>query len=317
MSQESYNRGFEKVARAHVVDPVALAGFRKQAFSWGELKSKIEEVAKKGYGMARDAWHSVPHEYKPLVGAAVGAGGGALGGAALGSLTGLGAGRGALVGAGLGGVGGGLYGANSMAKYLKSNSAEALKAKDKALKGKDKEIAGIKGRHADELLALTGKYEREMADAAAAHLAALQGKDKEMASQAQTLAKYRAKLDVLTRKYTPEQLGKMPQKKRRELLDAISAAQSGLASSGDAIRDVNMRNYFARMGYSPEVIDRIMESEGTSNRLKAYQEASELRAAAQTADASTQAKIQELMKQIQALQSRGRANLLPGIYKSK
>lgn len=317
MSQESYNRGFEKAARAHGVDPVALAGFHKQAFSWGELKSKIEEVAKKGYGMARDAWHSVPHEYKPLVGAAVGAGGGALGGAALGSLTGLGAGRGALVGAGLGGVGGGLYGANSMAKYLKSNSQKALQAKDK-------DMEDLKSEHADALLALTGKHEGEMADATAAHLAALQGKDKEIASkdkeiasQAKTLAKTRAKLDVLTRKYTPEQLGKMPKEKRKAILDAISAAQGALTSSGDAVLDVNMRNYFARMGYSPEVIDRIMESEGTPNRLKAYQEASELRAAAQTADASTQAKIQELMKQIQALQSRGKANLLPGVYKSK
>lgn len=189
MSQESYNRGFEKTARAHGVDPVALAGFHKQAFSLGELKSKLEGYARKGYGMARDAWHSVPHEYKPLVGAAVGAGGGALGGAALGSLTGLGAGRGALVGAGLGGVGGGLYGANSMAKYLKSDSV-------KALQGKDKEMDALRGQHKDKLT-----------------------------SQAKTLAETRAKLDEMTHKYTPEELGKMTKEQRKALLDKIRAAQ--------------------------------------------------------------------------------------------
>ena len=299
MSQESYNRGFEKTARAHGVDPVALAGFHKQAFSLGELKSKLEGYARKGYGMARDAWHSVPHEYKPLVGAAVGAGGGALGGAALGSLTGLGAGRGALVGAGLGGVGGGLYGANSMAKYLKSDSVKALQGKDK-----------------------------EMADAAAAHLAALQGKDKEMAalrrrhkdeltSRAKTLAETRAKLDAMTHKYTQAELGKMTKEQRKALLDAIHAAQSDLTSSSDAIADVNLRNYFARMGFEPAVIDRIMESEGSAGRARAQIEASALREAARYADAATQAKIQKLMAEIEALRSRGKANLLPKVYKLK
>ena len=310
MSQESYNRGFEKIARAHGVDPVALIGFHKQAFSLGELKSKLEGFARKGYGMARDAWHSVPHEYKPLVGAAVGAGGGALGGAALGSLTGLGAGRGALVGAGLGGVGGGLYGANSMAKNLKSDSAKALKGKDKemadaaaahlaALQGKDKEMADLKGQHAEALAALRGKHKDELA------------------SQAKTLAEARAKLDAMTHKYTPEELGKMTKEQRNALLAGIRAAQSDLTSSSDTIGDVNLRNHFARMGFEPAVIDRIMESEGAAGRARAQIEASALREAARSSDAATQAKIQKLMAEIEALRSRGKSNLLPKVYKSK
>ena len=167
-----------------------------------------------------------------------------------------------------------------------------------------------------------------MADAAAAHLAALQGKDKEMAalrrrhkdeltSRAKTLAETRAKLDAMTHKYTQAELGKMTKEQRKALLDAIHAAQSDLTSSSDAIADVNLRNYFARMGFEPAVIDRIMESEGSAGRARAQIEASALREAARYADAATQAKIQKLMAEIEALRSRGKANLLPKVYKLK
>ena len=151
----AYEIGFCKYAESQGIDPKKLMGFTKKAFSWDDVRSQLKSVT----DAARGAWHSVPTQYKPLAGALVGAGGGALGGAAIGGLSGIGARRGALLGAGLGGVGGGLYGANSMAKYLAADKAKALNGKDKeiakhlaALKRKDKEIADAAAKHLADLL---------------------------------------------------------------------------------------------------------------------------------------------------------------------
>lgn len=161
----AYEIGFCKYAESQGIDPKILARvlLLKEAQAagaqgvglWDYVRSQLKSVT----DAARGAWHSVPTQYKPLAGALVGAGGGALGGAAIGGLSGIGARRGALLGAGLGGVGGGLYGANSMAKYLAADKAKALKGKDEeiakhlaALKRKDKEIADAAAKHLADLL---------------------------------------------------------------------------------------------------------------------------------------------------------------------
>lgn len=110
MSKQSYINGFCKKAAECGVDPVKLAKYHeKKAFSWADVKAKIDQ----GVGAARDAWHNVPDEYKPLVGGLAGASAGGLLGAGVGGITGFGAGKGALTGAALGGFGGTTYGMNA------------------------------------------------------------------------------------------------------------------------------------------------------------------------------------------------------------
>lgn len=148
MSKQSYVRGFIKRAEERGADPVKLAEFAKEAWSWNTLGDDI-----------RNAWNSVPKEYKPLAAGLAGAAGGGLIGGIGGGLTGMGFGRGALLGMGLGGIGGSLYGAHSAGKAYNAEKDEALANQNKqnqnamdALKAEHTNAMGdLKAEHAKEI----------------------------------------------------------------------------------------------------------------------------------------------------------------------
>jgi hypothetical protein len=274
-------------------------GMAKRAFDWGAVKNKISAMANQVHGAARDAWHSVPTEYKPLVGALAGAGGGALGGAALGGITGLGAGRGALVGAGLGGIGGGLFGAKSMAKYLnaakKKELADAANAHSAALAGKDRKFRA----------ALAGK-DRKLADAASA----IKGKDKELAS-------LKDKLGIIATNFTPQELANMTIEERRPLLKNIEQLKKVLEDKQSVIAKSQLRNRLAlspSLRNRPDVVEQILKSKSSAGIAKAIAEAGDLSMLALENDAKTQAQINQLLEQIRKLQSQPASNLLPKVY---